>query len=75
MDIFEDQPEFKEGALGPNSFEVMEDINAAGELIPVVGVLEGASILNITDNGGERLLVDSIDELLELARIVQRRLP
>ena len=75
VDIFEDQPEFKEGALGPNSFEVMEDLIAAGELTPVVGLLEGASILNISDNGGERLLVDSIDELLELARIVQRRLP
>ena len=39
MDIFEDQPEFKEGALGPNSFEVMEDLIAAGELTPVVGTV------------------------------------
>ena len=75
VDIFHDQPAFKEGALGPNSFEVMEDIIATGELTPAVGLLEGTIILNITDNGGERPFIDSMDRLLELARMVRQRLP
>lgn len=75
VNVFQDQPEFKEGALGPNSFEVMEDIIGAGELTPLVGLLQGASVLNITDNRDEQLLLESVDELLELARIVGRRLP